>query len=319
MIGFILSRTAQMLIMLLLMSMVIYGLIGLMPGDPVDLLAAGNPHLTPEGIARLRAYYGVDQPLYLRYWHWLSAALRGDFGYSRLFAKPVLQVLWPRLLNTALLAGISFALAIGIALPLGMYAARKPQTRVDAAINLFCFAGISVPPFWLALLLIILFAVTLGWLPASVTLAGNESIIRHLRDMILPVLTLTLLNIGIYTRYVRSAMRDALGQDYIRTARAKGVSEHGVVWRHALRNAMIPVITIIALEFGNLFSGALVTEQMFAYLGMGKLIFDAILGNDYNVALIGLLLATAMTLFANLLADLAYARLDPRIGFEGRT
>jgi peptide/nickel transport system permease protein len=304
--------------MLLIMSMVIYGLIGLMPGDPVDLLAAGNPHITPEGIARLRALYGVDQPLWSRYGHWLSAALQGNFGYSRLFSKPVLTVLWPRLLNTVLLAGISFVLALALAFPLGMLAARRPNSRVDAAINLFCFAGISVPPFWLALLLIILFAVTLGWLPASVTLAGHESWGRHARDMVLPVLTLTLLNIGAYTRYIRSAMREALGQDYIRTARAKGVSESGVVWRHALRNALIPVATIIALEFGSLLSGALVTEQMFAYLGMGKLIFDAVLGNDYNLALVGLLLATAMILLANLLADLAYVRLDPRISLRAR-
>jgi peptide/nickel transport system permease protein len=205
---------------------------------------------------------------------------------------------------------------------LGIFAARRPNTATDTAINLACFAGISVPPFWLALLFIILFAVVLGVLPAGgmAPVGGDGGLWERLPYLVMPVTTLTLVSIGGYTRFVRAAVMEQLRQDYIRTARAKGVPERSVVWRHALRNAMIPVITIVALGFGSLFSGALVTESMFAYLGMGKLIYDSILGNDYNIALVGLLLATLMTLAGNLLADLGYAALDPRITFtETRT
>ena len=252
----------------------------------------------------------------------MAAALQGDLGYSRLISQPVLEVLEPRLLNTLLLLSVSLVLSLAIAIPLGVFAARRPNSVTDTAVNLLCFAGISVPPFWLALLFIILFSVTLGILPAGgmAPVGGDGGLGERLPYLVMPVATLTLVSIGGYTRFVRAAVLEQLRQDYIRTARAKGVSERGVVWRHALRNAMIPVVTIVALGFGNLFSGALVTETMFAYLGMGKLIYDSILGNDYNIALVGLLLATLMTLAGNLLADLGYAALDPRISFtETRT
>jgi len=231
----------------------------------------------------------------------------------------VLAVLWPRLLNTFVLAALAFAIAVAIALPLGIWAASRPRSRVDYLINLLCFAGISTPPFWLALLLITLFAVTLGWLPA-----GGQADIRpntpplaaladRLRYLVLPVATLALIQIGSYTRFMRGAMIEALRQDYVRTARAKGVPEGGVRWRHAFGNALAPVLTILALSFGGLFSGALITETMFAWPGMGKAIYQAILDNDYNLALVGLLIATLATMLGNLLADLAYAWVDPRV------
>jgi len=226
----------------------------------------------------------------------------------------VWSALLPRLGNSLVLMGSSFVLALGLALGLGTAAARRPNSRLDAAINLFCFAGVSLPTFWLALVLILVFAAGLGWLPASgIATAGARDLGDRLMHLALPVATLTLASIGGYTRYVRAAMREALAQDHIRTARAKGASEARVILHHALRSALIPVTTILALSFGGLVSGALVTETMFAYPGMGKLIYDAILGNDYNLALAGLLLATAMTLLANLAADLAYAAADPRI------
>lgn len=296
------------------MSFVIYGLIGLMPGDPIDLMISADPDLTPADAARLRALHGLDQPLLDRYWAWFTAALTGDFGFSRLHAQPVTQVLLPALGNTVLLMGASFLLALALALPAGILAALRPQSLADVGINLVAFAGISVPPFWLAILLIMLFAVTLGWLPASgMGRAGFED---HLRHAILPVLTLTLATVGGLVRFVRAAMIEALRQDYVRTARAKGLGWPRVVLGHALRNAMIPVVTIIALNFGVLFSGALITETMFGWLGMGKTIYDAILGNDYNLALIGLLFATLTTLLANLIADLGYAWLDPRVSYR---
>ncbi|WP_207455248.1 ABC transporter permease [Azospirillum sp. SYSU D00513] len=314
---FLASRLLQALAVLALMSFAITLLMGLMPGDPVDLMLAGNPRATPEDAARLRALHGLDQPLLTRYANWLVAALGGDLGHSRLFSQPVMEVLLPRLGNTLLLLGLTLVLSVAIALPLGVYAARHPRSAADGAINLLCFAGISVPPFWLALLLILLFAVQLQWLPASgLGPVGEEGWLARLPHLVLPVLTLTLASVGGYTRYVRAAMLGELRQDYIRTARAKGLPERSVVWRHGLRNALIPIVTVVALEFGSLFSGALVIETMFAWPGMGKLIYDSIMGNDLNVALVALLLATLTTLAGNLAADVAYAALDPRITFR---
>ena len=313
---YVAQRSVESLLVLAVMSVVIYALIGLMPGDPIDLMISANPNLTPADAARLKALYGLDLPLYERYWNWLTAALGGDFGYSRLFSRPVLDVLPAFLGRTAILMGTSFVLSVAIAIPTGIWAATRPYSRADYVINLLSFAGISVPPFWLALLLIMLFAVGLGWLPAGgMQTVGLDSLVDKARHLALPVLALTLLSVAGVTRYVRAEMIGVLRQDYVRTARAKGVPESSVVWRHALRNALIPVVTVLALDFGALFSGALITETVFAYPGMGKLIYDAILGNDFNLALVGLLFATLLTLVGNLLADLAYAKLDPRISY----
>jgi peptide/nickel transport system permease protein len=317
MLGFVLRRSLQALLVLWVMSFVIYGLIGLMPGDPLDVMIAANPGATPEVVAHLRAIYGLDQPLPLRYWHWLLDALHGDFGFSRTHSEPVLTVLAPALLQTCKLMLISFALSVVLAFVLGVAAARKPGGWVDGAVSLFAFAGISVPVFWLALILIIVFAVQLHWLPASgMTTVGDGGLVDQLRHLTLPVLTLTLASTGQFTRYVRAAMIETMRMDFIRTARAKGLGEGRLVIRHALRNALIPVVTVMALSFGTLFSGALVTETMFAQWGMGKVIYDAILANDYNLALVGLLFATLVTLVSNLVADLAYGWLDPRISLK---
>jgi peptide/nickel transport system permease protein len=310
-------RLSQSLALLAAMSFVVYGLIGLMPGDPVDLMIAADPRLTSADVERLKAVYGLDRPLLDRYGAWLGAALAGDLGYSRLYARPVPEVLGPALANTALLMGAAFVLSILIALPAGILAAARPFSRFDAAINLVAFVGISTPSFWLALILIMIFAVGLGILPASASIAvEGQPPWRTLEAMVLPVASLTLASVGGHLRYVRAAMLDVLGQDFIRTARAKGAGEGRVLIGHALRSALIPVVTILALEFGTLVSGALVTETVFAYPGMGKLIYDAVLGNDYNLALAALLLATAVTLIANLAADGAYLLLDPRVSLS---
>jgi peptide/nickel transport system permease protein len=317
MIRFAAIRLVEILAMLVLMSFVIYALIGLMPGDPIDLMRSADPRMSAADAARLKALYGLDQPLLLRYAGWARQALTGDLGYSRLFAAPVWRALLPRLGNSRLLMGPSFVLAFAIALGLGIAAARQPRSRLDAAVNLFCFAGVSLPTFWLALVLILVFAAGFGWLPASgIATAGAGDIGDRLRHLILPVATLTLVSAASYTRYIRAAMCEALAQDHIRTARAKGAGEARVIFHHALRSALIPVTTILALSFGGLVSGALVTETMFAYPGMGKLIFDAVMGNDYNLALAALLLAAAVTMVANLAADLAYAWLDPRVSYQ---
>jgi len=317
MIRFTAIRLLEIAAMLVLMSFVIYALIGLMPGDPIDLMRQADPHMTAADVARLKTVYGLNQPLLTRYLAWAGQALGGDLGYSRLFATPVWSALLPRLGNSLVLLGASFALAMMLALALGTAAARRPGSRLDGAINLLCFAGVSVPNFWLALVLILVFAAGLHWLPASgIATVGAGDLADRLRHLVLPVATLTLASAGGYTRYVRAAMREALAQDHIRTARAKGASEARIILHHALRSALIPVTTILALSFGGLVSGALVTETMFAYPGMGKLIFDAVMGNDYNLALAALLLATATTMLANLAADLAYGWLDPRVSYR---
>ena len=287
------------------MSFLVYVLIGLMPGDPIDMMIAGSPHMAPEDAARLRSLYGLDKPLIERYFSWLLEALNGDFGYSRLYSLPVGAVLLPMLGHTALLMGLSLLLTIIIAVPLGVYAAYFSGRVFDRAANLLCFAGISVPPFWLGLLMISLFAVTLGWLPASAT--PDQPI-----SLLLPVATLTATGFAVYTRHMRASMLQNLNGDHIRTARAKGCTENLVLWRHAFKGALAPLVTLLMLDMGTLFGGALTIETVFAFPGMGKLMFDALMGNDYNLALMGFLLLTACVLFFNLLADVLYALIDPR-------
>jgi len=310
MTGPILSRLLQSLAVLLAMSFVVYGLMGMMPGDPIDLMIAGDPHLTAADAVRLKALYGLDRPWTERWLRWLLQVLQGELGYSRLYARPVMAAMGPAMLNTAILMGSSLLLALILALPLGLLAAMRRDSMLDRLVNLLSFASVSVPVFWLGLMLILVFAVRLEWLPASgMEEVGGGGRLAHL---ILPVSALALAGLGQYARHMRAAMINEAGADYIRTARAKGCSPARVMLRHQLRNALLPVTTIVALEVGGLFSGALITETVFAWPGMGRLIYDAVMGNDFNLALSGLMLATVMTLIGSILADLAYRSLDPR-------
>lgn len=320
MVRFATGRLIESLAVLLIMSWAVYVLIGLMPGDPIDLMIAANPNFTSADADRLKALHGLDKPILERYATWLMAALQGDFGYSRTFTKPALEILLPRLLNTFLLMGVSLFLSLAIAIPLGVYAALRPYSRADYAVNMVCFAGISVPSFWLALLCIILFAVRLQWLPAGgMETIGHSGLLDRAQYLVLPVLVLTIASVGGFTRFVRASMMQTLRQDYIRTALAKGVGSWRLVVHHALRNALLPLVTVVGLSFGNLFSGALITEIMFSWLGMGKMMYDAILGNDFNLALVGLLFATSATLIGNFLADIGQVALDPRVSFAARS
>lgn len=318
MLRFTVIRLTESLIVLLLISFAVYALIGLMPGDPIDIMVQSDPKLTPADAARLKALYGLDKPIVERYGNWLSTVLQGDFGFSRTNMRPVLEILWPRLWNSLLLLGVSEILAIAIAIPIGVYAAMRPYSVFDYVINLACFAGISVPAFWLALLMMILFSITLGWLPAGGMgpIAADAGWWESLPYMVLPVATLTIVSVGGFTRFMRASMLETLRQDFIRTAEAKGLGERRVVWGHALQSAITPLVTVLGLSFGAVFSGALITEIMFAWAGIGRMTYDAILASDYNLALAGLLFATAMTLVGNLLADIAYVWLDPRVSFK---
>ncbi len=299
------SRAVQTAVTLALMSFVVYLLIGLMPGDPIDMMIAGDPNMKSEDAARLRAVYGLDRPLLERYAAWAWQALQGNFGYSRTYSQPVLAVLWPRLINTFVLAGIAFVIAVAIALPLGIWAASRPRSRIDYLINLFCFGGISTPPFWLALLLITLFAVKLGWLPPGMWTGPSSRV--------LPDIALSFGTIAILARLMRTSMLDVLNQDYIKTARAKGLSSPSIVVKHTVRNAILPVITVLGPVFVNLITGTLVVEQIFVVPGLGKHFVQSIYSNDYTM-ITGLTIFYAFILVVVLfITDVLYGLVDPRI------
>lgn len=320
---YILRRLLQTIVVILLLSYVCFYLMTLMPGDPVELMIQSNPKITSEDIARLRDLYGLDQPAYQRYFNWAKTIATGDLGYSRTYRVPVQELMGPRLWNTFYLSFMSLTLSILISLPLGIYSALKPGSKLDYVVNFFSFGGISIPSFWLGLMLIIIFAVQLGVLPAGGTEtigADTSSLWAVFKDrmiyLTLPIVSLSVQQIGGFVRFVRSSMMEAMRNDFIRTAKAKGLERGVVIWKHGFRNALIPLITIIALSFSGLFSGAILTETVFAYQGVGKLVYDSIMANDYNVAMISFIISVSMVLLMNLLADILYGFADPRISFN---
>lgn len=302
------ARLSQMLLTLAALSLVFYLLLGLMPGDPIDLALTADPRLTAADAERLRALHGLDRPLWARYLSWAGAVLRGDFGYSRLFARPVLALIGPALLSSLALLGLALGLAVLAGVGLGVLAALRP--RLGPAVQGLAALAQAMPGFWLGILLIILFAVTLGWLPAGGAAEGGEP---RWPFLVLPVATLAFGHMAAYARHALSAMRGAMADPWIRTARARGASEGRVALRHALPNAAVPLITLLGLDAGSLVSGAVIAETLFARPGMGKLIFDAVMGNDYNLALVALLLVAGVTMLGNLAADLGQRALDPRL------
>lgn len=321
---YIIRRLIQTLLVLFILSFVAYALMGLMPGDPLDIACQANPHCTPENLAQMKQNLGLDQPITHRYWQWFTDFISGDLGYSRTYRLPVGDILVPRLMNTLWLSLASLGLSILIAIPLGVFTSLKQNTKFDYILNMFAFAGISAPSFWLGLMLIIVFAVKLGWLPAGgtetvgldVQLSTWEMVLDRAKYLVLPVVTLSLLTIASWVRYTRAKMLETMRADYVRTARAKGLGEGRVIYMHGLRNALIPVVTVIALGFSGVFSGAVITETVFAYQGSGKLIFDSIYANDYNMAMCSFIITCVMVLLMNLVADILYAYLDPRISYS---
>ncbi|WP_270937435.1 ABC transporter permease [Falsiroseomonas oryzae] len=303
------ARLLQIAVTMAALSFAMFLLIGLMPGDPIDLAIAGDPRLTAEDAARLRALHGLDQPLLSRYAAWAGGLLHGQFGHSRLFAQPVAQVIWPALASTLVLLGAALAVAATLGIGLGLLAAARP--RLAPAVDTIAILGQSAPTFWLGILLIILFAVTLGWLPAGGT--SDAGGLDALRFLVLPVATLAVANLAAYARHSAAAVGFTLREPWITAARARGNGEARVLLRHAFPNAAVPVLQVAALDAGALVGGALITETLFARPGMGKLIYDAVMGNDTNLALVALLLVALVTMLATLAADLAQRALDPRL------
>lgn len=312
----------QTFVVISVLSFCCYFLMTLMPGDPVDLMISANPDITSADIERLRALYGLDQPVFVRYWNWLSSILSGDLGHSRTYRVPVTELMGPRLFNTFLLSFAALTFSILVAVPLGVLAALKKGTKLDYTINLFAFSGISIPSFWLAIVLIIVFAIWIPLFPASGTssvafdMTTGEIILDRIRYLVLPVISLSLMSIGTFVRFTRSAMIEAMRNDYIRTARAKGLSWPRIIVVHGFRNALIPLITILALSFSGLFSGAIITETVFAYQGVGSLVYQSIISNDFNVAMVAFMISVSMVLMFNLIADILYGVVDPRISYS---
>ena len=323
MANYIIRRLIQSVIVLFVLSFVTYVLMGLMPGDPLDVACAANPRCSPDNLALMKQQLGLDKPIYQRYLSWLGSVLQGDLGYSRTYRLPVTDILLPNLLNTIILGLLTIFVSLMIAIPLGVFASLKARSKTDYAINMMSFVGISAPSFWLGLILIIIFAVNLEWFPASgiETIGATHAnvwamVLDRLQYLVLPVATLSLLTIASWVRYTRSSMIETLRMDYIRTAKAKGLSRTRVITLHALRNALLPVVTVVALSLPIIISGAVITETVFAYQGVGRLMFNSIMGNDFNVAMCGFLLICTSVLLMNLFADVLYAFLDPRVSYS---
>ena len=308
---------------LFVISAAMFGLLALKPGDPIDELRRGNPGFTQQDYDRLRKFYGLDRPWYFRYWRWLGQAIQGNFGPSRQFGRPAAAyILQYRLPNTLLLSGISLLLAFVVSIPAGVISALRQHTLLDYFITVFNFIGVSLPIFWLGIMLIYIFAVVLhGFLPAggfaTPGVTGTWAVLwDHIRHLILPVAALSSLQLAQWTRFMRSSMLEVIHLEYITTARAKGLPERLITYRHALRNAILPLITLVGLNVPQLFSGAILTETVFNWPGMGRAIYDAILVNDLNVAMVSLMFISLLVIFFTLLADVAYAVADPRIRYD---
>ena len=296
---------------LFFVSVLIFGLQQLLPGDPAIALA--GEERDPAAIAYLRAKFHLDEPLPMRYWYWASGVLHGDLGESVRIQRPVSDLIVEKLPVTLELASLAILIALVIGLTAGVVSAVKRDTAWDYAANVFALWGLSTPNFWLGILLILFFAVHLGWLPASGYVSPFEDLRANLAAMIMPAFVLGNAFAAVLMRHTRSAMLQVLSSDYVRTARAKGLDERTVVLKHALRNALIPVITLGALGLGELLGGAVLTEQVFSIPGFGKLIVDAVFNRDYSVVQGVVLFTATMYLALNLLADLAYFMVNPRL------
>jgi len=308
---FLLRRLALVLPTLFFVSVLIFGLQQLLPGDPA--LAMAGEDRDPAVIAFLRQKYHLDEPFPVRYLLWVEGVLAGDLGESIRIKRPVRDLVLEKLPVTAELAALAIVIALSIGLPMGILAAVKNDSAVDYAATMVALWGRSIPNFWLGILLILLFSVEWGLLPASGFVSPAESLSRNLATLIMPAFVLGNAIAAVMMRHTRSAMLEVLSSDYVRTARAKGLSETRVVLHHALRNALVPVITLGALEFGELLSGAVLTEQVFTIPGFGKLIVDAVFNRDYAVVQ-GVVLCTALAfILLNLFADVAYALVNPRL------
>lgn len=304
-------RLLQLIPTVVLLSLIIFSLQHLLPGDPALVLAGDNPDEAT--LAAIRAQYHLDQPIFVQYLYWVKGVLTGDLGESMRHNRPVLDLILLKLPVTLQLAIMGIVVALILGITGGVISALKQNTAVDYATNVVSLAGISVPNFWLGIMLILFFSVHLGWLPASGFVSPWEDWRMSLSTTVMPAFVLGMAIAGVIMRHTRGAMLQALESDYVRTARAKGLSEWVVVFKHAMRNALTPIITLGALEFGALLSGAVLTEQIFTIPGFGKLIVDAVFTRDYPVVQGVVLVTSLFYIILNLLADIGYILVNPRL------
>ena len=307
----VLRRLLATIPVLLLVTGGVFALIHLTPGDPIDVMMAESVDASVK--ANLRAELGLDRPLYLQYTAWMGRILRGDLGRSIRNREPVIENVGRRIRPSLQLAGLAMGISLVVATPIGILSAARRNTSVDRFGTSFALFGICMPNFLLALLLIFFFGVKLRWLPISGYTDPAEELLPGLRSLVLPAVTLGLALAAVITRTLRSSMLDALSEDYVRTARAKGLAESAVAARHALKNALLPIVTVLGLQFGGLLGGAVMTETVFAWPGVGTMILDAILKKDFPVVLAGVMVVAAGFIVVNLVLDLLYSALDPRI------
>jgi peptide/nickel transport system permease protein len=304
---------------LLGISVILFGVLAMAPGDPFEELAT-NPAIPPEIRQALRAKFGLDDPVWQRYLHWLSAMVQGDWGFSFQSRMDVDKLILQRLPVTLIVIGASQLLAISVAIPVGVLAAIKPYSIFDQIASTFAMIGFSLPTFFTGLVLILVFSIQLDWLPfvyrADINATGWAFYWEHIKQSIMPVVVLGLAQAGTLVRFMRSSVLDVIRLDYVTTARSKGIGERKVIIKHVVRNAMIPVVTLIALQLPAVFGGAIVTEQIFRVPGIGSLLIAAILANDTPVVMgVTFVIACLVVLF-NLIADILYGWLDPRISFR---
>ena len=300
-------------------SIVLFTVLALAPGDPFEELAT-NPNVPAEVREGLRAKFGLDDPIAVRYVRWFGSMMKGEWGFSFTSRVDVDKLILQRLPTTLVIIGLSQVLALLIAIPVGVYAATRPYSVFDQVANTFAFIGFSLPTFFTGLLFILLFSITLDWLPfvyrADIEATGWRWFWEHFKQSLMPIAVLGLFQGASWTRYVRSAVLDVIRLDYVTTARSKGLAERVVVVKHALRNALIPVVTLVALQMPAIFGGAIVTEQIFRVPGIGSLLISAILSNDTPVIMAVTFVFACLVIFFNLLADMIYGWLDPRIAYR---
>ncbi len=314
MIGYILRRLAQLLPVLLLASIGIWAMVYAIPGGPVGMILGENA--TPEQIAALRAELGLDRPVIVQYWAWLTDALRGDLGVSLHSRQPVVALIGERLPATIQLGLAATVVGLLIGIPVAVASALMPGSWLDRALSGWSALALGVPTFWLGILLILLFAVHLRWLPsASGYVPFWESPIEMLRNILLPALTLGVYVSGIFARFLRASLVAELRADYVRTARSKGLPERDVVGRHVMRNAMLPFVTIVGLMMANFIGGTVVTEAVFTYPGLGRLLITAISTRDYPLIQGCILVILVIYIVINVMVDVLYAYIDPRIEY----
>ncbi|QUS36317.1 ABC transporter permease [Falsirhodobacter algicola] len=320
----LMSRFLSFAGLLLAVVVLNFLLIQLAPGDPVSVIVGEMGGASEEVIAAMRAEYGLDKPVVVQLAIYIGKILTGNFGFSYYFREPVLTLILDRLPATIILVMASVLISVTLGTLMGIYSARRPRGILSHLVTIFSLAGYSAPVFWTGLMLLILFASTFPIFPVSgmTNVRGTDGVVAHMLDvahhLVLPAVTLASIYIALYSRLARASMLDVLGADYIRTARAKGLSERRVIYGHALRNGLIPVVTMVGLQMGQLMAGAVLVETVFNWPGLGRLAYESILRRDYPTLLAILFFSAMLVMVANILTDLAYARIDPRIGTRRR-